>query len=95
MIDGRGDHGYNQYRHAAKRMFERYGMAICRSEYERLCDQIVSGRNAPLGLGRDGGFVRRLNYRGREVYAIFRPDTKAIATFLPAGRRQAERAIQI
>lgn len=89
-----GDHGYNQYRHAAKRMFERYGLAICRGDYDHLVKLCATGKAVEIGKGRGGGVIYRIAYRSRDIYAVFSTDTQCIATFLPAGKLQELRAVQ-
>ena len=68
--------------HALKRMFQRFGFSITTADYRELCAMCADGRAPVVTKARTGGTFHRFNFRGREIYAIFRADYPGIVTFL-------------
>jgi len=78
-------HREAQRTHALRRLYQRHGLSMGLMEYAALCQQIVEGIHEAVGAGRRGGTLHRIRHRGRDLIAVFSPDTARIVTFLPAG----------
>ena|ERR1700677_4162924 len=85
-------HVENMQNHAIKRLFERYGIVLPIPDYRKFCRMCMDGTSPPLVRGAGESTIHKLEFRGKTLWAIFRFDQRAIATFLPKTPHEIRKA---
>ena len=69
--------------HATRRLWQRRGIALSKSEYEAIASGIAAGLYRQVATGEDNHPVYEITYRNITVYAVWSPTFGCVKTFLP------------
>lgn len=76
----------NNYIHCKRRIRERHGITIDRNIYNRLCNQVKTGRSIFLGRQTTSRTVHQVKIAGKKIIVVYNTNVGNICTVLNPGR---------